>query len=69
MYVYIYFSNLFFYFFLVLHEAVSTGDPELVQIVLKHRDYQRYSKRTVGVPELLQKLKEVCIERQRRELN
>ncbi|CAG2227070.1 ANKRD13 [Mytilus edulis] len=42
----------------VLHEAVSTGDPELVQIVLKHRDYQRYSKRTVGVPELLQKLKE-----------
>ncbi|XP_069136518.1 ankyrin repeat domain-containing protein 13D-like [Argopecten irradians] len=42
----------------VLHEAVSTGDPELVQLVLKHRDYQRYSKRTVGVPELLQKLKE-----------
>jgi len=38
---------------------VSTGDPELVQLVLKHRDYQRYSKRTVGVPELLQKLKDV----------
>lgn len=42
----------------VLHEAVCTGDPELVQSVLQHRDYQRYSKRTVGVPELLQKLKE-----------
>ncbi|KAJ8312912.1 hypothetical protein KUTeg_010285 [Tegillarca granosa] len=35
-----------------------SGDPELVQLVLKHRDYQRYSKRTVGVPELLQKLKD-----------
>ncbi|XP_045171889.2 ankyrin repeat domain-containing protein 13D-like [Mercenaria mercenaria] len=42
----------------VLHEATSTGDPELVQLVLKHRDHQRYTKRTVGVPELLQKLKE-----------
>ncbi|KAK3606459.1 hypothetical protein CHS0354_041405 [Potamilus streckersoni] len=42
----------------VLHEAVSTGDPELVQIVLKHRDQQRYNSRSVGVPELLQKLKE-----------
>ncbi|XP_067684865.1 ankyrin repeat domain-containing protein 13D-like isoform X1 [Haliotis asinina] len=42
----------------VLHESVSTGDPELVQMILQHRDYQRYTKRTVGVPELLQKLKE-----------
>lgn len=43
----------------VLHEAVCTGDPELVQLVLENRDYQRYSKRTVGVPDLLKKLKEV----------
>lgn len=42
----------------VLHEAVATGDPELVQLVLKYRDHQRYTKRSVGVPELLQKLKE-----------
>lgn len=42
----------------VLHEAVCSGDPELVQVVLQHRDFQRYSKRTVGVPELLQKLRE-----------
>ncbi|XP_064620295.1 ankyrin repeat domain-containing protein 13D-like [Lineus longissimus] len=42
----------------VLQEAVSTGDPELVQMVLQHRDYQRFSNRTVGVPELLQRLKE-----------
>ena len=44
---------------IVLHEAVATGDPELVQLILKYRDHQRYTKRSVGVPELLQKLKEV----------
>ncbi|CAL1544586.1 unnamed protein product [Lymnaea stagnalis] len=42
----------------VLHEAVCTGDPEIVQLVLQHRDFQRYSKRTVGVPDLLQRLQE-----------
>ncbi|KAK0068919.1 ankyrin repeat domain-containing protein 13D [Biomphalaria pfeifferi] len=42
----------------VLHEAVCTGDPEIVQLVLQHRDFQRYSKRTVGVPDLLKKLQE-----------
>ncbi|KAL4223353.1 Ankyrin repeat domain-containing protein 13D [Mactra antiquata] len=42
----------------VLHEATATGDPELVQLILKHRDHQRYTKRTVGVPELLQRLKD-----------
>ncbi|KAL5017031.1 hypothetical protein ScPMuIL_006620 [Solemya velum] len=41
-----------------VHESVASGDPELLQVVLKYRDYQRYNKRTVGVPELLQKLKE-----------
>ena len=55
----VFFLFIFFFNFIVLHEAVCTGDPELVQSVLQHRDYQRYSKRTVGVPELLQKLKEV----------
>ena len=44
----------------VLHESVGTGDPELVQMILQCRDCQRYNKRTVGVPELLQRLKEVC---------
>lgn len=42
----------------VLHEATGTGDPELVQLALKFRDYQRYSKRSAGIPDLLQKLKE-----------
>ncbi|XP_076452626.1 ankyrin repeat domain-containing protein 13D-like [Babylonia areolata] len=42
----------------VLHESVCSGDPELVQLVLQYRDFQRYNKRTVGIPELLQQLKE-----------
>ncbi|CAH1405533.1 unnamed protein product [Nezara viridula] len=42
----------------VVQEAVATGDPELVQAVLEWRDYQRYTSRVGGVPELLLKLKE-----------
>ncbi|XP_014276141.1 ankyrin repeat domain-containing protein 13D isoform X2 [Halyomorpha halys] len=42
----------------VVQEAVATGDPELVQTVLEWRDYQRYTSRVGGVPELLLKLKE-----------
>eukprot|EP00106_Octopus_bimaculoides_P021080 XP_014788522.1 PREDICTED: ankyrin repeat domain-containing protein 13D-like [Octopus bimaculoides] len=45
-------------FWSVLHEATGTGDPELVQLALKYRDFQRYSKRSAGIPDLLQKLKE-----------
>ena len=45
--------------YLVLQEAVSTGDPELVQLCLQHRDYQRSNNRTEGVPALLQRLREV----------
>lgn len=40
----------------VMNEAVATGDPELVQMVLERRDYQRYSSRVCGIPELLAKL-------------
>uniref|UniRef100_A0A1B6CP52 Ankyrin repeat domain-containing protein n=1 Tax=Clastoptera arizonana TaxID=38151 RepID=A0A1B6CP52_9HEMI len=42
----------------VVQEAVATGDPELVQLVLERRDFQRYSTRVGGVPELLLRLKE-----------
>ena len=42
----------------MLQEAVSTGDPELVQLVLQYRDFQRYTRRTEGVPGLLDKLRE-----------
>lgn len=40
----------------VVQEAVATGDPELVQIVLERRDYQRYSNRMAGIPKLLERL-------------
>uniref|UniRef100_A0A3P9CH74 Ankyrin repeat domain 13A n=1 Tax=Maylandia zebra TaxID=106582 RepID=A0A3P9CH74_9CICH len=37
----------------VLQEAVSTGDPEMVQLVLQRRDYLKASTALGGVPELL----------------
>lgn len=38
---------------------MSTGDPEMVYIVLQHRDYHNTSMALEGVPELLQKILEV----------
>lgn len=45
----------------VLQEAVSTGDPEMVQLVLQYRDYQRATRRLAGIPELLSKLRRVWL--------
>lgn len=45
--------------FPVLQEAVSTRDLELVQLVLRYRDYQRVVKRLAGIPVLLEKLRKV----------
>lgn len=45
---------------LVLQEAVSTGDPEMVQLVLQRRDYLKASTALGGVPEVLSKIREVC---------
>ncbi|KYN41770.1 Ankyrin repeat domain-containing protein 13B [Trachymyrmex septentrionalis] len=42
----------------VVQEAVGTGNPELLQLVLARRDYQRYCNRVAGIPELLHKLKQ-----------
>lgn len=42
-----------------LQEAVSTGDPEMVQLVLQRRDYLKASTALGGVPELLAKIREV----------
>ncbi|NWW52346.1 AN13B protein, partial [Pedionomus torquatus] len=43
----------------VLQEAVSTRDLELVQLILRYRDYQRAIKRLAGIPILLEKLRKV----------
>ncbi|XP_071848168.1 ankyrin repeat domain-containing protein 13D-like isoform X2 [Apostichopus japonicus] len=42
----------------VVQEAISTGDPELVQLILQHRDFQRAASRIGGIPELLEKLRQ-----------
>ncbi|XP_061585110.1 ankyrin repeat domain-containing protein 13A [Cololabis saira] len=42
----------------VLQEAVSTGDPEMVQLVLQRRDYLKASTALGGVPDLLSKIRE-----------
>ncbi|XP_076653675.1 ankyrin repeat domain-containing protein 13D isoform X2 [Halictus rubicundus] len=42
----------------VVQEAVGTGNPELLQMVLARRDYQRHCSRVAGIPELLHKLKQ-----------
>lgn len=49
------------FWFPVLHEAVSTGDPEMVCTILQHRDYHNTSMALEGVPELLQKILEVSV--------
>ncbi|XP_013784163.1 ankyrin repeat domain-containing protein 13D-like [Limulus polyphemus] len=45
--------------FTVIHEAVSTGYPELVQEILGHRDFQRYNSRVGGIPQLLKQIQDV----------
>ncbi|XP_076232023.1 ankyrin repeat domain-containing protein 13D isoform X2 [Calliopsis andreniformis] len=42
----------------VVQEAVSRRNPSILQMVLAHRDYQRYCNRVAGIPELLHKLKQ-----------
>ena len=41
------------------HEAISTGNPEILSLVLQHRDFQRGSQRLAGIPELLEELNSV----------
>ena len=42
----------------VLQEAVATGNPDLVALILQYRDHQRSGARLSGIPQLLQKLRE-----------
>ena len=48
-----------FFFLLASHEAISTGNPEILSLVLQHRDFQRGSQRLAGIPELLDELNAV----------
>ncbi|XP_050535710.1 ankyrin repeat domain-containing protein 13D isoform X2 [Daktulosphaira vitifoliae] len=41
-----------------LQEAIATGDSDIVQLVMEHRDYQRHSSRASGISKLLKLLEE-----------
>lgn len=41
-----------------MQEAIATGDPEMVKLVMEHRDYQRHSDRATDVSKLLKLLEE-----------
>lgn len=45
-------------FWTAVQEAISTSDPEIVQLCLQYRDFQRFTQRSHGVPALLQRLTE-----------
>lgn len=45
--------------FPVTQEAISTGDPELVQLILRHREMDAMRAQAQVVPRLLEKLREV----------
>lgn len=53
----------------MVQEAVGTGNPELLQMVLARRDYQRYCNRAAGIPELLHKLKQVGLLEKKKEID
>ncbi|XP_050436994.1 ankyrin repeat domain-containing protein 13D isoform X2 [Adelges cooleyi] len=41
-----------------LQEAIATGNPEIVQLVMEHRDYQRHTSRATGISKILKLLEE-----------
>ena len=44
---------------LVVQEAVGTGNPELLSLMIQHREFQRLTERTGGVPQILEALEDV----------
>lgn len=49
-------SNKFYMYFVVVQEAVCTGDATILTAILEVRDLQRHIQRVTHVPKLLQKL-------------
>jgi ankyrin repeat protein len=58
-FAYVFNTCLYTYIYIVLQEAIANGNPSLVKLVMKYRNYQRNMQRIRGIPELLRKLKEV----------
>lgn len=42
----------------MVQESVSTGNADLIRLIMTYRDYQRTTARNSGIPELLNKLKQ-----------
>lgn len=42
----------------MVQESVGTGNSDIIKLIIQHRDYQRTTARTNGIPELLNKLKQ-----------
>ncbi len=42
----------------MVQESVSTGNLELIKLIMTHREYQRANARKNGIPDLLNKLKQ-----------
>ncbi|XP_065054339.1 ankyrin repeat domain-containing protein 13D-like [Rhopilema esculentum] len=42
----------------VVQEAVGTGNPELLALIIQNREYQRLTERTGGIPQILEALEE-----------
>ena len=47
----------------VLQEAVATGNSELVALILQYRDHQRSGARLSGIPQLLQQLPRMLLQK------
>ena len=45
----------------VVQEAVGTSDPELLSLVIQHREFDRLTQRTGGIPETLESLEQVWV--------
>lgn len=46
------------HFVLVVDEAVTSGDPDMVSLCVKYRDFQRFERRRHAVANLLDKLRQ-----------
>ena len=55
----LYYKKKIIFLFIVLHEAVTSTDPEFIRDVYEQKEMQRYSSRADGIPNLLSKICDV----------
>ena len=52
-------SSIFSVLLSATQEAVGTGDPELLSMVIQHREYQHFTQKSGGMLETLEALEQV----------